>query len=118
MGYKKTAPTIYVVAWAADRIVKVGYSDRQRWRPFVLRGAEVVDLIEFESVTDAFDFESWAHGALLRLCERAFSSAADAAKYLGNAGGGWKECYVIPAGMEVADLLAAAASGEEASNAR
>ena len=41
MGYKRTDHTVYVVHWPEPNVFKVGCSERQRWRMFTLRGAEI-----------------------------------------------------------------------------
>lgn len=105
MGYKRTTHTIYAVAWPEINVLKVGYSENQRWRPFLLRGGEVVQLSEFDDVVSAFSFESVCHRALRRICRTAFESATPAVPFLGAAGGGWSECYRIPGDLTGRELL-------------
>lgn len=106
MGYKATKPTVYIVQWPGENLVKVGFSCNQRWRPFVLRGAAVVDLVEFDSAVDAFDFETLVLRGFAKIGSRAFTCADDATPYLGSGGGGWLECYRLPDGVKPADVLA------------
>lgn len=106
MAYKEHEPTVYVVSWPEDRIIKVGYSTRQRWRKFVLRGAVVLALYRAQASTEAFDLEvvgdQWlrAHG------QHSFTSAADGIEYLGGDGAGYRECFTLPGDQPVTDLLA------------
>jgi hypothetical protein len=93
MGYKPVDPTVYVVSWDADRVVKVGYSDRQRWRPFVIRGGRLVSLTSFDAFMDASNLEQDVHAVLRRHFRGAFGSARDAVPYLGSGGSGYLECY-------------------------
>lgn len=106
MGYKRTEPTVYIVHWPEIGVVKAGYSCNQRWRAFALRGATVVDLVPCEDSTDAFALEHVVEEALRRECrKRAFTSADDAAPYLGNRGGGWLECWKLPPGRTPMQIL-------------
>ncbi len=105
MTYKATKPTVYIVHWPEIRVIKAGFSCNQRWRPFVLRGAVIVDLIEFDCSSDAFAFEDVVDHALRAVCEPAFRTAADAEPHLGGRGGGWLECYPLPEGTAPMDIL-------------
>lgn len=106
MGYKATKHTVYIVQWPDQRVVKAGYSLHQRWRAFELRGAVVVDLIEFESHNDAYVFEQLVDAALCAACrKRPFKSAKDAAPLLGTGGGGWMECWALPPGLTPMQIL-------------
>ena len=103
--YSRTKPTVYIVHWPERNVIKCGYSERQRWRPFVLRGALVVDLIEFDTSSDAFEFESVVHEVLSQTCQSAFNSADEAVDLLGGRGGGHCECFVLPPGITPIRLL-------------
>lgn len=105
MSYKRTVHTTYLVHWPDTNILKVGYSQCQRWRPFVLRGAVIVDLIEFPDSTGAFEMETVIQEALDRVIPRAYTSAEQAVDALGGRGGGWKECYRLPAGQTPLEVL-------------
>lgn len=105
MGYKATRPHVYVVQWPKIGVIKAGFSCNQRWRSFVLRGAEVVDLIAFDTSSDAFEFESVVLDALRKACLPAFPDWKSAEPYLGKAGGGWAECFLLPPGKKAIDLL-------------
>jgi hypothetical protein len=93
MGYKRVDPTVYVVVWDADSIVKVGYSERQRWRKFALRGARVAELVPFRHFSVAMSAELEAHEFLWPKVPLAFDSASEAVDHLGPDGGGWCETY-------------------------
>ncbi len=103
--YSRTKPTVCVVHWPDHGVIKAGYGERQRWRPFVLRGAEVVDLIEFDTSTDAFAFETVVLDMLESLCAPAFVSASESVALLGNSGSGHLECYLLPSGISPMELL-------------
>lgn len=105
MGYKATEPTVYVVEWPEIHVVKAGFSCNQRWRSFTLRGAEVVDLVRFPSSMDAFEFESVVLAAFRAQCVAGFPDSDAAEPYLGNRGGGWAECFTLPAGRRAIDIL-------------
>lgn len=105
MGYARTMPTVYTVYWPHDRIVKVGYSAQTRWRAFQIRGANVLGLKEFQDAGDAFDFEYACQIGLRTVCRRAFNTAEDAVKHLGNGGGGYLECYLLPGDLMQSEVL-------------
>jgi len=105
MGYARTKPTVYVVHWPQIRVVKVGFSAERRWRSFEIRGADVVGLMEFSDAGEAFDFEYACHMGLQNVCRKAFLSSQDAVPYLGNGGGGYLECYVLPADLMHSEIL-------------
>jgi hypothetical protein len=71
--YKRTAPMVYAVHWPEINVFKIGYSDCQRWKLFMNRGANLLSLMEFGSTTEAFDFESACHLALWPSCGPASS---------------------------------------------
>lgn len=101
MGYKRTVDTVYAVYWADDQILKVGYSEYQRWKPFVARGAEVLSLRTFDTYDEASALEQTCHSLLRHVCERAFDSRAEARPYLGGSGGGYLECYRMLGAMHL-----------------
>lgn len=103
-GYKKHNPTTYVVQWP-DGVVKVGYSEKQRWRKFVLLGATVVALYEFDSHVPAFAAETWGQDWLRAHGELAFPTIGDSRLHVGPDGGGYCECFVIHPGNDVAGLI-------------
>lgn len=92
-GYKKHDPTCYVVMWPNDSLVKVGFTAKQRWRKFELRGAEVLALFEFEKSHDAFECESVGHHWLRDRFPYAFGLKDESVQFLGADGGGWAECF-------------------------
>lgn len=102
---RKGKHTVYVVHWPETNVVKAGYSERERWRAFLSRGGVVIDLVEFDDVSDAFAYEDVLHCALARRGPFAFESAMDARPYLGGAGGGYTECYRIPEGLTPYELF-------------
>lgn len=97
-GYKKHAPTIYVVF--KDDVVKVGFTEKQRWRKFVLLGCELLATYEFETAREAFDFETFGHAWLRSIgAALAFSSIEASAGFVGPDGGGYAECYSLDRSM-------------------
>lgn len=99
-------PTVYAVYWPEINVVKVGYSGGRRWRTFTSRGAQLLQLLDdFTTVGDALDFEAVCHLVLEEVCHYAFRSAAEAAPYLGNNGGGHRECFKVPADLLASELL-------------
>lgn len=107
MGYSETEPTVYIVYWPEINVVKAGFSCNQRWRSFALRGAVVVDLVPCGNARDAFALERLVDRALQSVCRRRpFKSAAEAAPYLGNRGGGYLECWSLPPGVNPMGILA------------
>lgn len=99
--------TIYFVWWPAARVMKVGYTDQSRWRIFEPRGAEVLLLRQFDSARAALDFESACHEALASACRPAFAGReqAKASELLGSQGGGWLECFAVPADLMGSELV-------------
>jgi hypothetical protein len=94
MGYRTTVPTVYVVGWRDLGIIKNGYSQQQRWRKFMLRGAQLVRLFEFENALDALDFEWTLDCAAAERFPAAFNHISETARtILGHDGGGYRECY-------------------------
>jgi hypothetical protein len=101
VGRKRHDLAIYVVSWDALGIVKVGTTNCQRWRTFVLRGARLVGV---RTMKGAFDLEGAAHQAIASQWKPAFADRTAAAPFLGNQGSGWCECYLMPAHEAVAVL--------------
>jgi hypothetical protein len=103
----KTEPTIYAVYWPTLNVFKIGFSERKRWRSFLNRGAELLLLkTDFAGLSQAFDFEAACHLVANEVCRPGFESAEDAHPYLGNQGGGYKECYRVPADLMPSEILA------------
>ncbi|SIJ02156.1 Uncharacterised protein [Mycobacteroides abscessus subsp. bolletii] len=100
-----TKHLVYLVHWPEIHVMKAGCTSRKRWRKFVIRGAELVDLIEFDDCSDALDLESLALRGLSAHGPLAFGSAKESEPYLGRGGGGWRECYRIPEGIQPMELL-------------
>jgi len=96
MGYKESAPAVYMVAWPGLNIVKVGYSSFQRWKPFVARGGELIGVEEFEDVTAAFRREDDLAWLMAEVSRPAFTRREHAAQILGKKGSGWTECWAAP----------------------
>jgi hypothetical protein len=93
-GYKQTDPTCYIVDWPDAGVFKVGFSCNQRWRKFVLRGANVVALHSVPGATAAFALECYFENYALMLCRRAFDEKTDEARaLLGSDAGGYLECH-------------------------
>lgn len=101
-GWKRTLPLVYVVSWDDAGIVKIGYSTRQRWRRFTLRGARLLAL--FPDDEGRGMGESAFHAAALQVAPPAFRLGPEATPYLGDPGG-YLECYRLPAGMTADDFL-------------
>ena len=94
-GYKTTCPTTYVVAWRKQGIIKNGFSTCQRWRKFVLTGADLLALYEFPTRgARAVTFETYLDAKAGFIYPRAFDSKQEAREsgLLGPDGGGWMEC--------------------------
>lgn len=104
-GYKKHNPTTYVVQWP-DGVVKVGYTEKQRWRKFVILGATVLATYEFDSHVPAFAAEQMGLDWLAQHGAQAFGALADSRMHVGPDGGGYKECYRIGPGTDAQALLA------------
>lgn len=98
-------PVVYLVHWPDVNVIKAGISMQKRWRAFVKRGGIVVDLVEFDDYADAAAFETVVHNGLRQYGSVAFDGAAEAIPYLGGSGGGWAECFTIPAGVGPKELL-------------
>jgi hypothetical protein len=96
---KRGEETAYLVGWPGIGIVKGGYTSHRRWRDFQIRGAVVLALWIFEHHSAAFAAESIVDRCLARLGQRAFRTAVEAEPFLGHRGGGYLECYRLPAGM-------------------
>lgn len=105
MGYARTKDTVYVVHWPEINVFKVGYSAQQRWRSFVLRGANVLKLMEFDTSTEAFLVEGGCHAALWEVSRSPFQTPLEAAPYLGNGGGGYVECFKVPGDLMASEIL-------------
>lgn len=85
---------VYVVFWPKSGVFKIGFSTLSRWRTFVSRGADVVELYAFDSHEDAFAVETWLQASADELTDRAFPECTDEArKLLGHNGSGYLECY-------------------------
>ena len=99
-------PTVYVVAWPEFGVIKVGFSSVQSTKRFIFSGANVVELFEFESTTDAYHVESWLHDDAHSTLTKAFDRAGELARnLLGSNGSGWRECYRATAD-DAASLIA------------
>ena len=93
-GYKQTDPTCYIVDWPEAGVFKIGYTAKQRYRKFVLRGANVVALHAVPGSTAAFSLECYFENYALMLCRRAFHEKTDEARaLLGPDAGGYLECH-------------------------
>lgn len=86
-------PTVYVVAWPNENIVKAGYTTRDRWKPFVSRGAVLLKLESYVNATEALQREAYLENAMMAEFERAFTERSQALPILGKGGGGYSECY-------------------------
>jgi len=94
----RVPPSVYGVAWDADRIVKIGFSEYQRWRHFIGRGGRVIFVRQFAEFHSAITAEGVCHDLLRSLSFACpFRSAIDAEPYMGRGGGGWRECYAMTA---------------------
>ena len=70
MGRKRHDLAVYVVSWDDQGIVKIGTTNCQRWRTFMLRGAR---LIVVWTTKDAYELEGNVHRALASQWKPAFS---------------------------------------------
>ena len=88
---------LYIVGWSEEGVVKAGVTmnGRQRFGPFLARGAEMLHLEAFEAGGDVAA-EQRVHDALSARWPRAFASKAEAAPLLGRKGSGYLECYRVP----------------------
>ena len=88
---------IYLVRWASEGFVKVGFScDGKRWRSFTRRGGRLLGIASFplSEFSGASRAEYLLHIGLPKYLPRAFGHRSEAAHYLGHNGAGWTECYV------------------------
>ena len=91
-------PTVYVVGWRAERVVKVGYTMRRgRWTSFLGRGAEVISL-NFLEDGDPPGIEMWLQREIGSRHPAAFTRRNEALDMLGRGGDGYLECYRIHPG--------------------
>ncbi|GAS95493.1 uncharacterized protein RMCC_2459 [Mycolicibacterium canariasense] len=104
MGYKRTTHTVYLVHWPEINVFKIGYTEFQRYRAFVVRGANILKLFPFPTSTEAFDLETICHDVLWNLCEGGFDTPQEATPYLGNRGGGYVECFKTPADLMPSEI--------------
>lgn len=116
-GYKKHNPSVYVVRWP-DGVLKVGYTEKQRWRKFALLGAELLAVYEFASHVPAFGLESVGLSFLARFGEPAFETIDDSYEHVGPDGGGYRECYRLTSVYVGANELLEHMLEHELSNAR
>ena len=86
---KRGDTVLYLVSWDDDGIVKVGISNRRRWRSFP--NARLVLALPFAGAIACYDLEAAFHHQ--RPWPRAFASGAAAMPYLGGRGHGYLECY-------------------------
>lgn len=94
MGYQTTDPTCYVVDWPDAGVFKIGYSAQQRWRSFVLKGANIVALHPFPQSTGAFNLETYFENCAQMLYPGAFDEKTpEAQSLLGPDCGGYLECH-------------------------
>lgn len=89
---RRHEPGVYLVAWP-DGVVKVGTTERSRYRAFLSRGGH---LIAWWPTDDPYTLESATHSVLQTTYPGAFQSAAEAEPHLGGRGGGWAETYRVP----------------------
>lgn len=86
-------PTVYVVAWPDQEIVKAGYTTNERWKPFVARGGVVLKIERYTTGAEALQRERYLENALMAEFERAFMEKSQALPLLGSGGAGYSECY-------------------------
>lgn len=108
MSRKRVAPSVYAVAWDAEQVVKIGFSEYQRWRHFIGRGGRVIAVKTFADVISALVAEETCHDLLRSLSYPCpFRSAVESVPYMGSGGGGWRECYRMSAEKALRALEAA-----------
>ena len=103
--YSRTPPTVYAVHWANINVFKFGYSDCQRYRLFLNRGAELLGLFEFGTVTAGLDFETLVDESAMAICRPGFRTRDSADPYLGGRGAGYLECYRTPADLMPSEVI-------------
>jgi hypothetical protein len=103
--YSRTKPTVYAVHWSQINVFKIGFSDCQRWRIFQLRGATLLGLKSFDTVSDGLDFEAVCQDVLSEVCRPVFRTNQAAEPYLGGRGGGYLECFRVPADLMPSEIL-------------
>ena len=103
---------IYIVGWPDDGIVKVGVTSngRERYGPFLNRGAEMISLTSHKGMA-FLEIERHMHDEMGTRWPPAFESKHEASEYLGRQGGGWLECYSIPV-TEWHDVIDLVRTGE------
>ena len=90
-----TGNFVYVVRWP-DGVVKVGCAgSRSRWRQFVCRGAELMQLCSFPTGAEALHAEAVVQESLKRSYSPAFDTREEATLHTGD-GGGYLECFYMP----------------------
>lgn len=97
-GYKTHGPMLYLVRWP-DGVTKLGFTTKQRWRHFVINGASVLALYEFETSGGAFAAESAGQTWMAERFPYSFDSIEVSFNQMGPDGGGYAECFTIPAEM-------------------
>jgi hypothetical protein len=98
---RKREPVLYLTSWDKDKIIKIGFSSRRRWRSF--KGARVVLTIPFQAACPGYDFELDCHLLAFLIWPQAFATREDAIPFLGGKGAGYLECYRVTAdeGLEL-----------------
>lgn len=86
-------PTVYVVGWPSENVVKVGYTTTRRWMPFVARGGVVMHLEQHPTGVEALQREDYLHGLMRDAFDGAFTEKKQALAILGTGGSGYLECY-------------------------
>lgn len=88
-------PHAYVVYWPNLGVLKVGKSERVRWRAWAGRGAVEVATIDTCCLPHVGRIEQYILRHLAAHAERAFATKADSKVALKD-GVGWTECYSLP----------------------
>jgi hypothetical protein len=99
----------YVVRWP-DGVVKVGITERQRYKSFVARGGQVVALAHGRCIWSESEAEERGQLYLGARFPMAFRDRDEAVPSLGSRGGGWMECYRASLGYDLSHLVAMLAS--------
>ena len=88
----------YIVGWETEGIVKVGSTilGRTRYGAFLSRGARLIEVAYYAELMDSLDAEVWLQRRLAEEFPPAFTNRTEADPFLPN-GGGWTECFAIPA---------------------
>lgn len=90
-------PHVYVVYWPDQAVIKVGMSNKVRWRAWRGRGAVEIATLDTCCMSHAHTIERWLLAYLKMDAKPAFASR-DASRVILGDGVGWTECYQLEVG--------------------